>query len=100
MTFDIKRALTASIEATNDPLTPIKIQAAFSAATQLGQLLTPLSSEQAVHRVTKRLLKDFTDAELDVANPALIIALSALLTEATIRLGSHYGSSRQPPKRK
>lgn len=90
--FDIHNAFANAIKATGDPLAPIKLQNAHANVTAVGKMLVPLSTANQARVISERLLKDFTDTELDKPNPTLVIVLCNLLCEAMILLGRDFGN--------
>lgn len=90
MPFDIRKATANAIERTGDPTAPIKLQEAHKYAASVGKMLAPMCNQLEVQSVSQRLLKDFSDAELDKANPALVMALCGCLVEALILLGRSF----------
>lgn len=87
-TFDFKKAIVGAIERTSDPVAAVKLQEAYKWITLVGKMLTVEADKQRVIEYSQRLLKDMPDAELDIANANLIIALCGILAEALIRFGT------------
>lgn len=88
--FNIKKAFAGAIEATQDPLAPIKLQDLHKYAAAVGRMLVPCSSTHEVRELSDKLLKNFTNEELNTPNPTFVIALCACLTEALVLLGRSY----------
>lgn len=82
----INHKFTKAIEATNNPLAPIILQEAYGRANQVGAMLSCVASKAEVQSIADRLLKDYSDVEIDklCATPEFIIALCGLLTNALL----------------
>lgn len=88
--FDLRKAIVNSIESTGDGLAAVKLQEGHRAVVTVAEMLTSMGDHQAVVDISSRLLKDFTEEELNEANPNLIIALCGCLSEALLRLGASF----------
>lgn len=95
----VKRAFIASIESTEDPLAPIKLEKAYLAVTSLGAMFAQKKYQASADEYTKRLLKDFPDDdELDkvCTEPGFLIALSGLFVAALGKYVSRLANRGEP----
>lgn len=94
MPFNIKKAFVNIVEMTEDPTGPLKVAAAHDSAELLGRCLAgSCCNKDQVKAITKRLLSDFEDPELEQLcdTPAFITALCMLLVTSLVGFGSKQG---------
>lgn len=83
---NIKEKFIGGIEATGNALAPILLQEAYSRVGAVARMFVPMSDKNKVTDILARLMKDFSDGELDYlpASTEFIIALSGMYNQALV----------------
>lgn len=94
---DFKARFIAAIEATGDPLAPIKLQDAHGAANRLGHLMANVADETKVNDISMTLLSGFPD-EMDhiACDPSFLMAVCAIFENAIVAYASHLTQKERP----
>ncbi len=82
----MQEAVLAVMDRTRNPVSSIMLQQLVDGLAIGQRLFVPLSTEDKTAEYVQRLLKDFSDEELDAdrvcADPSFIVALHLLLRKA------------------
>lgn len=74
------------IRKTDNPVAPLLLHSFENGVEKMAQMIAPLCSEEQSNLYRERLLKDFSDEELErmSGDPNFILALLAMVKQSTI----------------
>lgn len=83
--FDIKKAFARLIETTEDPLAPIRMQKAYGAIADLGQMMAGQCDAVKVSKYVDYMTQEWSNEINKVCHePEFIMALCGMLSESLV----------------